>query len=256
MAERTFAFGDIHGELSHLQAVLAVLPALDPWDTLLFLGDLVDRGPDSAKVVELVRALPSRTAAKVIVIRGSHEDAWVRVRRKGNVNFVIQADNGCYATYRSFAGKKAPRPDQSPAADEYKSMLKAAFFPDEVIAWFDSLPWWYEDAHAIYVHAGLPFEDGRWLHPREVKDPKPLAWQRSAAFFRDYVGKRVVFGHTNAKDLPQELSIYTPHDKRDMFFRDNLIGIDTGCGDGGFLTAVELPGLRVYESRRAPVPPR
>ncbi len=74
-------------------------------------------------------------------------------------------------------------------------------------------------------------------------------WQRTPEFFRDYEGKRVVFGHTVTMALPQETSVYTPDDATDLFFRGSLVGIDTRCGHGGFLTAIELPGLVVYESR-------
>ena len=62
-------------------------------------------------------------------------------------------------------------------------------------------------------------------------------------------GKPVVFGHTRTEFLPQELSKYTPEDPTDLFAGENVLGIDTGCGNGGFLTGIELPGLRVYESR-------
>ena len=68
-------------------------------------------------------------------------------------------------------------------------------------------------------------------------------------FFREYRGKRVIFGHTRTEFLPQELSAYTPDDPTDLWAGEAVVGIDTGCGNGGFLTAVELPEMRVYESR-------
>ena len=46
-----------------------------------------------------------------------------------------------------------------------------------------------------------------------------------------------------------ELSGYTPEDPSDLWAGDNVVGIDTCCGNGGFLTAFELPALNVYESR-------
>ena len=55
MAGRTFAIGDIHGDLEHLEALFGILPALDAGDTIVFIGDFVDRGPDSAGVVRFVR---------------------------------------------------------------------------------------------------------------------------------------------------------------------------------------------------------
>ena len=251
MAGRTFAIGDIHGQLDELEKLLVKLPKLEAQDTLVFLGDYVDRGPKSAQVVELVRhGLPRVLPAKIVALCGSHEDAWLRVRREGWIEFVLPVGNGCLATLHSYLGQPMPSEEQLPTADEFKTMLAGTFFPDDVVAWFQSLPRWYEDEHAIYVHAGLPKVGGRWAHPSEVTDPEPLCWQRTPDFFKSYDGKRVVFGHTRTEYLPQDLSAYTPKDTADMFFRDNLIGLDTGCGHDGFLTAVELPELLVYESRK------
>ena len=254
MAGRTFAIGDIHGELEHVVRLLGGLPTLDDGDTLLFVGDYLDRGPRSAEVVALVRALPRRTPARVVALRGNHEEAWLRVRRQGWPEFIFPVGNGCLATCRSFRGLPPPGPDDMPTADEFGAMLAGSCFPADVAAWMEALPSWYEDEHAIYVHAGLPCEGGRWLHPRDVADDHPLLWQRNEDFFRHYRGKRVVFGHTRGEGLPQELSLYTPDDAEDVFFTDNLIGVDTGCGHGGFLSAIELPGLGVYESRPAREP--
>ena len=64
-----------------------------------------------------------------------------------------------------------------------------------------------------------------------------------------YRGKTVVFGHTVTSTLPEELSNYTPDDPTDLWAGENVIGIDTGCGKGGFLTAIEFPDLVVWESR-------
>jgi serine/threonine protein phosphatase 1 len=123
------------------------------------------------------------------------------------------------------------------------------FFPAEVVAWFRALPYWYEDQHAIYVHAGLPRGPEGFIHPSAVPDPIVLLWLRDDHFFRNYRGKLVVFGHTRTEYLPPELSGYTPEDPTDLWAGENVVGIDTGCGNGGFLTALELPAMNVYESR-------
>ena len=128
-------------------------------------------------------------------------------------------------------------------------MATGAFLPADVVAWMESLPLFHEDEHAIYVHAGLPSDGERWLHPSEVKDPRPLLWQRSRAFYEGYSGKRVVFGHTPVRKLPQEQSSHTPADPLDVYFTPSLVGLDTGAGMGGFLSAVELPSLTVFDSR-------
>jgi serine/threonine protein phosphatase 1 len=76
-----------------------------------------------------------------------------------------------------------------------------------------------------------------------------LLWVRDQAFFREYRGKVVIFGHTTTSLLPQELSSYTPDDPNDIWAGPCAIGLDTGCGKSGFLTALEMPAMKVYESR-------
>jgi serine/threonine protein phosphatase 1 len=79
--------------------------------------------------------------------------------------------------------------------------------------------------------------------------PALVAWVRSQDFAEHYRGKNVFFGHTPTDLLPQELSTHTPEDPTDLWITDSAFGLDTGCGKGGFLTALELPAMRVYESR-------
>src|SRR5580765_6927246 len=152
MAGRTFAIGDIHGEPEHLLKLMAGLPALTEEDTVVFLGDYVDRGPRSKEVVALVRALPKETKAKVVALRGNHEDAWLRVIDEGWDEFVLPPPNGCLATMRSYAGGEQPGEGELPRPDELLILQTGTFFPEEVVTWFRSLPYWYEDDHAIYVH--------------------------------------------------------------------------------------------------------
>lgn len=249
MPGRTFAIGDIHGDVGSLYKLLSCFPELRPDDTLVFMGDYVDRGPRAKDVVEFVRHLPSQTRAKVVPLRGNHEDAWLRVIDRGWPEFTVPISNGCLATLRSFRGQPPPREDEPMNSDEMACVLKGAFFPPDVVAWMRTLPFFYEDAHAIYVHAGLPRRDGRFLHPSEVEPPSTLLWCRDDEFFRSYSGKLVVFGHTATEVLPAELSTYTPEDPMDLWAAACTIGLDTGCGKGGFLTAIELPTMRVYDSR-------
>jgi serine/threonine protein phosphatase 1 len=249
MAGRTIAIGDVHGDLEALERLLPRLPLLYAEDTLLFLGDYVDRGPNPAGVVRRVRALPLETPARVVFLRGNHEDAWLKACREGAPEFVIPRGNGCYTTYRSFTGGPPPSREEDPTADELRAMATGSFLPEELVSWMKTLPFFHEDEHAIYVHAGLPLEGERWLHPSEVKETKPLLWQRSRTFYQSYAGKRVVFGHTPVKRLPQEQSTFTPADELDVYLTDHLVGLDTGAGMGGFLSAVELPSCRILDSR-------
>ncbi len=252
MTARTFAIGDIHGDLEHLEALLAKLPGLTGDDTLVFMGDYVDRGPDSAGVVRRLMALPDATPAQVVCLRGNHEDGWLRAISGDWPQFVFPVHNGCLQAMESFLGRPISPLGNMPEPGDFEHLVKGDFFPPEVLAWMGALRWWYEDEHAIYVHAGLPDDDqGGFLHPSEAtgKAQSALLWLRSRRFFEDYRGKPVIFGHTVTGDLPPELSTYTPEDHDDLWAGPAVLGIDTGCGKGGFLTAVELPTMLVYESR-------
>ncbi|HZO15456.1 MAG TPA: metallophosphoesterase family protein [Polyangiaceae bacterium] len=245
MAGRTFVTGDIHGDLAAVRRVEAQLPELDEGDTLVFLGDYVNRGAQSAQVIEHLRGLPKRTPARVIALRGNHEDAWLRVIDHGWPAFVMPVAHGCRESMESYVGKI-----DGPLSDSLQRvLLKGAFFPLDVVDWMRGLPYYYEDEHAIYVHAGLIRENGVFAHPSETKARAALLWHRDHDFFVNYRGKRVVFGHTTTEYLPEELSSYTPEDPTDMWAGPCTIGLDTGCGKGGFLTTIELPSMRVYESR-------
>lgn len=249
MSGRTFAIGDIHGETDHLFRLLGGFPTLDAEDTVVFIGDYVDRGPHSKQIVDYVRKFHETTPAKVVALRGNHEDAWLKVIDEGWDEFVLPPPNGCLATMRSYTGGRFPREDEPPKPEEKFILQTGEFFPPDVVEWFRGLPYWYEDDHAIYVHAGLPQNEHGFMHPSEVKAKVALLWLRDADFFEKYRGKRVVFGHTRTEYLPPELSGYTPEDPKDLWAGECVIGIDTGCGSGGFLTAVELPSGNVYESR-------
>ncbi len=246
---RTFAVGDIHGDLDALERAFERLPDLLPTDTVVFLGDYIDRGPHSAEVVEFVRRRAREGPAKVVALRGNHEDAWLRVIQMGWPEFVLPRGNGCLAALRSFGRLPMGDPEGEPLPDELAALLRGDFFPPDVVAWMRGLPHWYEDAHAIYVHAGLPRGSGGFLHPSEAPAPAALLWLRDEDFFRNYRGKLVVFGHTATAYLPPELSTYTPEDPLDIWAGPCCVGLDTGAGKSGFLTVLELPAMHVYESR-------
>lgn len=249
MAGRTFAIGDIHGDYEALVRMMDQLPPLDAEDTLVFVGDYIDRGPRSADVIAYLRALPERTPAKVVLLRGNHEDAWLRVLDRGWPEFVLPVTNGCLATMRSFTGGPVPEEEEGLSQKEAAVVLSGSFFPPDVVEWMRNLPYYYEDEHAIYVHAALPKGPHGYEHPAKTERKLAMLWCRDDDFVRDYQGKLVIFGHTATKYLPPELSEYTPEDTEDVWVGPCVIGIDTRCGKGGFLTCVELPSGEVYESR-------
>ena len=73
MNERLFAIGDIHGCAAELETLLQGL-SLAAGDTVLFMGDYLDRGPDSARVIDLVLELERRSDVKTVCLKGNHED--------------------------------------------------------------------------------------------------------------------------------------------------------------------------------------
>jgi serine/threonine protein phosphatase 1 len=246
---RTFAIGDIHGDLEALEKLFERLPTLVATDTVVFLGDYMDRGPNSAGVVGYVRKLAEESPAKIVTLRGNHEDAWLQVIEKGWPEFIFPRSNGCLECYRSFTGAPVPGEDELGTPDEMAAMLTGKFIPDDVVEWMRGLPFFYEDDQAIYVHAGIKRTGDSFPHPRDVQPPRALLWLRDRDFFANYRGKLVVFGHTTTRTLPNELSTHTPEDPADLWAGPACIGLDTACGKGGFLTAFELPARLVYESR-------
>jgi serine/threonine protein phosphatase 1 len=239
---RTLAIGDIHGDLEALERLLAKLPALQEDDTVVFLGDYLDRGPHPAEVVGLVRAFAEMGPQHTVTLRGNHEDKWIESLTKPDLPYLVQHGNGCAHTYRSFAGKPPLAKDQSLEPDELAQMLQVTtWMPADVGEWLQTLPLYYEDEHAIYVHAGLDGEIGAWKAPSESR-PKALLWTREVEFYNGYRGKRVIFGHSNVADLPDG-------NPASVWQRGDLFGIDTASGMGGFLSAIELPSMTVYDSR-------
>ena len=252
MHNRTFVFGDLHGEIEHLKRVMKLLPAgFTKEDTLVFLGDYLDRGPDSKSVIEFLMELPKQTEAKVVCLRGNHEDAWLKVVEEGWDEFVLTPSHGCLSTLRSFTDGAPVAKGETASNEEMEALVLGEFLPKRVVEWIKTLLFWYENEHGIFIHAGLPKENKRFLHPSEVQPPAKLAWLQSKDFVLHYRGKHVFFGHTPTEFLPQEFSLFTPDDDEDLFVTEDTFGLDTGCGNDGFLTVVELPGVKVYESRDA-----
>ena len=238
---RTFVIGDVHGERAMLERVLDRLPFVAPDDTLVLLGDYLDRGPDSRGVVQRLLRLPEETAGKVVLLRGNHEDVYLRSLAEVDVGFFLARGNGTVETFRSFTD----RPHAPELTGEELTALFAVrdWLPDAVERWLATLTTWYEDDHAIYVHAGLDGEGADWKHPRDGR-PEPLLWMREPDFWEQYEGKTVVFGHTPVVELP-------PRDpeRKQPWRRGPLIGLDTGAGRGGHLSAIELPSGTIYDSR-------
>ena len=110
---RTLAFGDIHGATANLDALLAaVAPTPDDW--LIFLGDYVDRGPDSKGVLDRLIAL--KATHRVVCLRGNHELMMLQARADAGMRKMWLGVGGmqCLASYSPTPGKSGKFEDIPP----------------------------------------------------------------------------------------------------------------------------------------------
>jgi serine/threonine protein phosphatase 1 len=210
--EKIFAIGDIHGCFDKLCELMAKININRDNDTLLFLGDYIDRGPSSFDVVEYLIDL-KKHFQKIVFLKGNHEEMLEKyLSGKDRLTYLI---NGGHQTLESYMKKSQPT-DHFP-------------IPQEHLDFFESLSLYYESDNYIFVHAGL-----RENIPFEMQDPADFLWIRADFVHSNFdFGKRVVFGHTPYKEPLVE---------------PNKIGIDTGAVYGNKLTCVELPALLFYNA--------
>lgn len=222
---RIYAIGDIHGRDDLLNALLTKIEADDrargAADTqIIFLGDLVDRGPGSAAVVETALAL--KTAGRnVRFLMGNHEEVFVSACRKNDTKvtrFFLRI--GGEATLLSYPITRAEYMtlDMEQLTERLDTLV-----PREHVEFIEG----FEDqiiiGDYVFVHAGI-----RPGVPLSDQKPSDMRWIREE--FIDQRGdleKVVVYGHT----------IYEAVEER-----GSRIGIDTGAYDTGKLTALALEG--------------
>jgi serine/threonine protein phosphatase 1 len=197
--KRLLAVGDIHGCLHQLKTLMAqVIPS--PADQVVFLGDYVDRGPDSAGVLEYLLGFAKDFPA-TIFLRGNHEQMFSDYLDGRNMTaFLI---NGGTKTLESYGiAQKWPVPES------HRTFL-------------ETLVNAYETEGYIFVHAGM-----RPGVPLAKQDSIDLLWIRRDFINSDYDwGKTVVYGHT-----PLEAP----------FMTQTRLGIDTGCVYGRQLTCCDV----------------
>lgn len=216
-AGRIFAIGDVHGCADRLARLLERLPMGWQRDTLVFLGDLIDRGPSSREVMETLCRL-RREGVSVVGLIGNHEYLLLEYQRSGDPAILpyLRA-NGIESTLTSYG------------AVNQRGLVDLSFMPpSHQDLLLSLLPYW-ETAHFIFVHAGIM--PGLPLSDHDL----PTLCEKRGEFLTSeiQVGKRVVFGHT-----PFATPLLTP----------TKIGIDTGAVYGNLLTAVELPAVRFYHA--------
>jgi serine/threonine protein phosphatase 1 len=211
---KIFAIGDIHGCLGKLQALIMNI-GIDPQkDTIIFIGDYIDRGNSSREVVDYVIRL-KKEYKKVVCLLGNHE--YMLIRYLEGVDEDLYLENGGIATLHSYGISLSDEPE------ERKTKI-----PPGHRKFFESLSPHYETKDYIFVHAGL--KPGLPLDEQTTHD---LLWARHEFIDAEYdFGKIVIFGHT-----PLSYPLIMP----------NKIGIDTGAIYGGKLTCVELPTVKIHQ---------
>jgi diadenosine tetraphosphatase ApaH/serine/threonine PP2A family protein phosphatase len=202
---RTIVVGDVHGCRAELDALLDRV-AFASGDRLVFVGDLVARGPDSLGVLDIAR----RTGA--LIVRGNHEDKLLAVRGKLGGAVPIAAASGLQPSHRELIRTLRP------------------------VDWtlLETSPVWLDlkehDLRVVHggVVPGIPFEeqDPRTIMRLRTVRVQGAARGRSVLWGAYYQGApHVVFGHNAAPGLQ---------------LHKWATGLDTGCVYGGRLTALVL----------------
>ena len=220
-----YAIGDIHGCSKALKALMAKLP-LHPADQLVFLGDYIDRGPDSRGVVDFLMAnqMPGWT-----FLRGNHEQMFLewytRPSPETAANWMM---NGGYQTLQSYI----PAIHLNDIRGEPAHIMLKAQIPTDHVAFLSATTNSLETPDYFFCHAGI--DPAR---PLNDQDPDDLLWIRQK--FIDSLRpmpKLILYGHT-------------PVEETDL--TGDRINLDTGCVYGGCLTAMSLPDKKLYQAKQS-----
>ena len=220
---RAYAIGDIHGRLDLLDRLIEAVDAdltnrPSSKNLIIFLGDLIDRGPDSRGVVERLRTF-RHDRLKPIFLAGNHEEVLLR---------ILEGEPGLLQNWLRFGGADCLASygvdafDLGGSEPEALDRIKAAI-PKEHVSFIASFSDTLTFGDYLFVHAGV--RPGIDLRHQSQSD---LRWIRSP-FLEDETdhGVVVVHGHTISGEVE---------------LRSNRIGIDTGAYRTGVLTALALEG--------------
>jgi serine/threonine protein phosphatase 1 len=223
-----YAVGDIHGELLKLEALLGKL-ALGAGDRLVFLGDYIDRGPESCGVVSRLIDLSRHVPCTFLM--GNHESmfldflGWRGAACFGGDAFLMNGGDRTLASYGFFG-----RANSDPESFD---------LPPAHVKFYESLVLTHTDGDYLFVHAGLGergLQSGDPGYAVRVSRPEDLLWNRTTADLPHNLGVTTIYGHTPRPDFSV---------RRNEPFS---IGIDTGATYGGPLTAIRLPDETVVQS--------
>ena len=226
---RVYAIGDIHGRLDLLVDLIDMIAADDhsrgPTGStqLVFLGDYVDRGPDSAGVIDYVLQLRNWWP-NITCLRGNHEEVFAMAAQGDESALRFLTRIGGRETLLSYGATEADLDNMT--LGELRDWLTTAV-PQAHRDFLEEL----EDKTIIgnyaFVHAGIRPEI-----PLEEQEEKDLRWIRDEfLFYDDPHDYFVVHGHSITETVEQ---------------RPNRMGIDTGAYNSGVLTAAGLEGTEQW----------
>ena len=244
----TIAVGDVHGNLRALQSLLKKVAAnLTAADTLVFLGDYIDRGPDSKGCIEEIVRLESDAPFPVVPLLGNHE-MWMLATMDDYTkhSWLLGAD--AFPTVASYSPSAAQKLRLSAEEAAFRLITDDVELPYEVFfeampaghrRFFKRLRPFYESDGAFFVHAGVDPDGGA---PAE-QDSRELTWGLVHDFPRGYRGpQKVVYGHRNDCVLDAEGW------PRPRVVNELTYGIDSIST--GVLTALRMPDGEVFQSER------
>ncbi|MFN0017463.1 MAG: metallophosphoesterase family protein [Pirellulaceae bacterium] len=211
MRARTIAIGDIHGCAAALAAVLAAIKPAEQ-DTLIFLGDFVDRGPDSRGVIEQVLALEKQCG--LVTLLGNHEIMFLDALEKGAEG----------AGWLQYGGRET--------LASYNWDIRN--FPDPHLDFIRGLKRYHETATHFFVHANY------------IADI-PLAEQPDYALFWEHLFESPPAPHENGKTAIVGHTAQRSGEIRDL---GHVVCIDTYCHSGGWLTALDVDTGEVWQADR------
>lgn len=222
---RVIAVGDIHGCITALRILERTVP-LGQGETLVTLGDYVDRGPQSREVLDWLIAYRER-GGNLVPLLGNHELMMMQARR-GMLARNRWLANGGVETLRSYA----PKPGPGESEEEMSRASKFSLDNVPVTHWsfLESCASFYETETHLFVHANLNPE-----LPLEEQSENSLFWERFGNPKPHVSGKHLICGHTPQRSgEPRALAHATC--------------IDTVAYDGGWLTALEAGTGRCWQA--------
>jgi serine/threonine protein phosphatase 1 len=242
----TVAIGDVHGNLRALDDLLSKLqPELNAGDTVVFLGDYIDRGPDVRGCIDRILEFRRTASATVVTLLGNHEDWMLRTladptRHSWLVGMeafdtIASYSRQAAAELRSALEDAGPRLLNERVALPYELFFGTV--PENHLAFFQTLQMYHRSPDALCVHGGLDP-----TIPDLERQPRDRFLWGTDDFVERYRGPEVVvYGHWGDAQIDSEgwpLPRVGAHS----------IGIDTIAH--GVLTAVRLPGRDVLQSGR------